>query len=148
PENREHSVASRNGWAAGSRLTFVARHGDIAEVHTARSLQQVPGSSGHVAKLGRSSGKNRLREDGIVALYSCVMRQIGIMDLRANLQSAIGLVFNLVEWQTIDVEQPRRRFDLQLHQVDQSRAACQKSHVRALLCCPCVPRKVNGFSSV
>jgi hypothetical protein len=27
-----------------------------------------------------------------------VIRQIGIADRRANLQSAIGLVFNLVEW--------------------------------------------------
>ena len=42
-ENGEHSVAARNRWAAGSRLTFVTGHGDIAEVHTARSLQQVPG---------------------------------------------------------------------------------------------------------
>src|SRR5215469_17374845 len=106
PENGEHSVAARNGWAAGSRLSFVAWHGAIAEVDAARSLQQVPGGGGHVAKLGRSSGENRLREDGIVALYSCVIRQIGIANRGANLQSAIRLFFNLVEWQTIDVEQP------------------------------------------
>src|SRR5215813_5001223 len=97
-ENGEHSVASRDGWAAASRLTFVAWHGDVAEVHTARSLQQIPGGGGHVAKLGRSSGKNRLREDGIVTLHSCVIRQIGIADSRANPKSPIGLVFNLVEW--------------------------------------------------
>ena len=59
--------------------------------------------------------------------------EIRIADGRADLQAAVGRRFDLVERQTVDVEQPRRRFDVQLHQVEQRRAAGDEPHVRALL---------------
>ncbi len=50
-------------------------------------------------------------------------------DLQTPLRSGLGLV----ERQAVDVEDPRGRFDVQLHQIQQSRPAGDESRVRALL---------------
>ena len=44
-----------------------------------------------------------------------------------------GVAFHFVERQTVDVEELRGRFDVQLHQIEQRRPAGDESHVRALL---------------
>ena len=75
----------------------------------------------------------RLRQHGIVALHRRMVGEIGIANGGADLQPAVGRGFDLVERQAVDVEHPRRRFDVQLHQIDQRRPAGDEPHVRALL---------------
>ena len=60
--------------------------------------------------------------------------EIGIANGGADLQPTVRSGFDRVERQTVDVNHPRRRFDVQLHQVDERRAAGDEPHVRALLC--------------
>ena len=59
--------------------------------------------------------------------------QIRVPDGGADLQSAIGRRLDRGEGQPADVDEPRRRFDVQLHQVEQGCSAGNKPHVRALL---------------
>src|SRR5207248_8844296 len=54
-QNGEATVYSGDGRATRSGLPFVARHGRVAEIHAAGSLQEVTGGGRHVAKLGRSA---------------------------------------------------------------------------------------------
>src|SRR6185295_20386432 len=46
----------------------------------------------------------------------------------------VWCVFDLIEWQTIDIQNACRRLNVKLHKVYQRRAATHESHVRALLC--------------
>jgi hypothetical protein len=59
--------------------------------------------------------------------------EICIANGGANLQPAVGCCFDLVERQPVDVDDPRWRFDVQLHQIQQRRAAGDEPHVGALL---------------
>ena len=59
--------------------------------------------------------------------------EVRVPDRRTDLQPAAGRRFDLVEAEAIDVDQLRGRFDVQLHQIDQRRAAGDESDVRALL---------------
>ena len=60
--------------------------------------------------------------------------EIRITNGGANLQAAVRRCFDFVERQTVDVDHPRRHFDVQLHQIDQRRAARNEPHIRTLLC--------------
>src|SRR4029077_13227335 len=66
-------------------------------------------------------------------LHTGVTREIRVANCRADLQSAIRHWFNLVEWQTIDVEPARGRLDVQLHEIYQRCSATHEPHLRALL---------------
>src|SRR6185437_9688795 len=44
-------------------------------------------------------------------------------------------VFDLIEWQAIDIEHTCRSLDVQLHKIYQRGAATHEPHVRALLRC-------------
>ena len=55
---------------------------------------------------------------------------------------------DLVEGQPIDVDQSRRGLNLELHQVDQRRAAGDESHICALLRRLCLPCHRDGCGSV
>ena len=129
----ERAVAAGDGRAAGSGLALVAGHRGVAEVHAPRSLEQVAGSRRHIAKLCRCAGEKGLRQHCIISLHRRMVGEIRISNGGANLQPAVRRCFDLVERQTVDVDQPHRRFDVQLHQIDQRRAAGDEPHVRALL---------------
>ena len=133
PRIGERAVAAGDGRAAGPGLALVAGHGGVAEVHAPRSLEQIAGRRRHVAKLGRCAGEKRLRQHGIIALHRRMVGEIGIANGGADLQPAVGRRFDLVERQAVDVEEPRGRLDVQLHQVEQRRPAGEEPHVRALL---------------
>src|SRR5437867_3672897 len=59
----------------------------------------------------------------------------GIADRGANSQSAISSCLNLVEGQTVDVEDLARGFDVQFHQVHKRGPASDESDFGALLRC-------------
>src|ERR1700761_378579 len=53
----------------------------------------------------------------------------------ANDQTATRRGLNPPEWKSIDVHQLIRSFDIELHEVYESRAASGEAHIRILLCC-------------
>jgi hypothetical protein len=59
-----------------------------------------------------------------------VISEIGIRHQRADAQSAVGGFFHRLERQMRDVDQPRRPFDLFLHQIYQMGAAGDKTRAR------------------
>ena len=94
---------------------------------------RLPAVVAMLRSLCRRAGQNRLRQHGIISLHRRVVGELGIANRRTNLQAAIRRRFDLIERQAVDVEHLRRRFDVQLHQVDQRRPAGEEPHVRALL---------------
>src|SRR5260370_27432256 len=63
----ERAVAAGDGRAARSGLALVAGHRGVAEVHAPRSLEQVAGRRGHIAKLCRCAGEKGLRQNWIIS---------------------------------------------------------------------------------
>ena len=63
-------------WASATGFALVARHGGVAEVDAAGSLQQVSADGGHVADLRRRALQDRLRQNRIILLYLGVVREI------------------------------------------------------------------------
>src|SRR5271155_1475259 len=61
------------------------------------------------------------------------MRQVRVANCSADAQTAIARLFNLVEWQAIDIHQARGSLNVQLHQIDERGAAAQETHIGALL---------------
>ena len=62
-----------------------------------------------------------------------MIRQGVVSYRRADLETAAGNGLDLVERQLIDVDDARRVFDIQFHQVDECRSAGDESDIRALL---------------
>src|SRR6059058_2520951 len=57
-QNGEATVDALDGGTTRAGLAFVTRHGCVAEIHAAGSLQQIASSSRHVSKLRRRSAQN------------------------------------------------------------------------------------------
>ena len=109
-QNGEHSIVPSNGGAARAGFALVARHGSIAEVHASGALKKISAGGRHVAQLRGRSGKERLRQHGIVADHGGVMRQRGIANQRADLQAAAGQLLNRTQRQLVDVDQTGAAF--------------------------------------
>ena len=114
-------AADRAAAAAGPPL--VARLVGVVEIRAARPLQQVAGGGRLVAQLARSAGDQRAGQHAVVAPHARVGRKIGVAHQRADPQPAVGSRLDLVQREVVDVDQVRRRLDLQLHQIEQVGAA-------------------------
>src|SRR5215208_1374963 len=132
-ENGERPVAAGDRRAPGPRLAFVAGHGGIAEIGAACPLQQVSRGRGHIAELRRSTREEGLRQGGVISLHGGMMGKIGVADSRSNLQPAVRRGFDPVEGQTVDINDLRRCFDVQFHQINQCRATGKKANLSSLL---------------
>ena len=86
-------------------------------------MQEVAAGRGHVAQLLRGAGEDRAGEQGIARLDLGVIGEVAIRDQCADAQPARRGFFDGAEWEPRDVDQPRRAFDILLHQVDQVGAA-------------------------
>ena len=62
-------------------------------------------------------------KQAIVAPHARIGGEIGVAHQRADAQPALGRRLDRVERQPVHVDEVRRRFDLQLHQVEQVGAA-------------------------
>ena len=112
-----------DGGAAAAGLAFVARLVGVVEIGAARALEQIAGGSRLVAQLAGRAGEQRARQQAIVAPHAHIGGEIGVAHQRADAQAAVGRRFDLVERQSVDVDQMRRRFDLELHQIEKIGAA-------------------------
>ena len=114
-------AAERGAAAAGHAL--VARQVGVVEVGAAGSLQQVAGRGCLVAQLPGGTRQERARENAIVAAHDGMGGQIGVAYPGADPQAAFRSGFDLVQRELVDIDEVRGRLDLQLHQVEEVRAA-------------------------
>jgi hypothetical protein len=105
--------------AAAARMALVARLVGVVEVGATRALQEIAGGGRPVAQLSRRAGEQGARQHRVVAPHATVGGEVGIAHERADAQTAVVRLLDPVEIQTIDVEQMRRRFDFELHEVEQ-----------------------------
>ncbi|MNL03317.1 hypothetical protein D3C87_1238500 [compost metagenome] len=111
------SRKTAKGRTSASRLPLVARLVGVIEIRTARALEEIARGGGLVSQLTRRPGDQGAGKQTIVATDSLVACQIGIADQSPYAQTAIRGGFDLVETNSVDVDEMRRVLDLQLHQV-------------------------------
>ena len=122
-EDGMHAVDAGNRGAAAAGLAFVAGRRGVVEIIAARPLQQIAAGRRHIAQLRRRAGEDRARQQRITLLDRRMPGEIGIRHQRADAQAAVPGFFHCLEWQSRDVDQPRRTFNILLHQVEQVGAA-------------------------
>ena len=86
-----------------------------------------------VPQLRGGAGENRLGKDGVVPADDGVMREGGVAHGGADFQAAIRQPLDAVERKAVDVHHALRRFDVELHQIDQRGAAGEEPDAGALL---------------
>jgi len=121
-EHGVHPIEAFERRATRSRHALVAGLGRVIEVGATHALQQVAAGRGLVAKLGRRAGENGLREQRITPAHAHVDGSRAVGDQRADAQAALGRLFDAIKRQPTNVDELRRRLDLQLHEVDEIRA--------------------------
>ena len=112
--------------AARAGRAFVARFGGVVEVESAGSLQEIATGGGYIAQLGGRATQQGSAQHCIVSAYPGVGCQISVAYCRANTQPALGCNFGSVQPEAIDVDEVYRRFDFQLHQVEQIGSPCNE----------------------
>ncbi len=122
-EDRVHAVEPVAGGAAAAGLALIARRRRVVEVVAARALQQIAAGRCHVAQLLRRAGEDRAGEHRIALRDQRVIGEVGVRHQRADAQAAVRGFLDGLERQARNVDQPRRAFDVLLHQVDQVGAA-------------------------
>ena len=108
-----------NGRATAAGLAFVAGHIGVVEIGATCALEQVARSRRLVAQLARGARDQRAREQGIVAAYTRIRREIGVAHQRADAQAAVRCRLDLVEGEAVHINQMGRRFNLELHEIEQ-----------------------------
>jgi hypothetical protein len=122
-EDCEHAVDAADRRAAAARLALVAWRARVVEIEAARSLQQVAAGRDHVAQLLRSSGEDCAGEQRIAGLDLRVPGEIAVRHQGADAQAAVFGLFDPIEREMGDVDQPRGPRDMLLDEVDDVRAA-------------------------
>ena len=118
-------VDSLDRIAAGPWLSLVARCVHIAEVRAAGALHDVAGRGSHVAELGRGTGEDRLREHRVSLADRGVPRELAVADIGADVH-APPVHVDRAERQPVDIDESLRSEHIDLHQIDQRRAARKK----------------------
>ncbi len=129
-EDCVHAVEPVDGGAAAAGLTFIAGRGDVVEIVAARALQEIAARRSHVAQLLRGAGEDSAREQRIALRHQEVIGEVGIGHERADAQAAVARLFDRLERQARDVDEPRRTLDLLLHEIDQVGAAGDEFRLR------------------
>ncbi len=124
-EHGEVAVGPADRRTPRSRAPLVARGpARIAVVGAAGPLQHVAAERGHVAQLGAGGELQRLRHRRIVAQHGGVVRRRRHPGEGPEAQArGTGLDRGKLGRQRIEVDDVRRRDHLELHQIDQRRAA-------------------------
>ena len=121
-----NAVEARERRAARARIALVAGFRDVIEVVTARSLQQVPRSRRFVPQLSARAGYNRARQYAVLPPHAAVRGQIRVRDQCPDPQTAVACILDAIEVESGKVDDVRRRFDLQFHEIEQVGAAGDK----------------------
>ena len=129
-EDRVHAVEPVAGGTAAAGLALIARRRRVVEIGATRALQKIAAGRGHVAQLLRGAGKDCARKQRIALRDQRVIGEIGVRHQRADAQAAVRGFLDALERQPRNVDQPRRPFDILLHQVDQVGAAGDEFRAR------------------
>src|SRR3954452_11538431 len=121
--HRVLSIEAPDSRATAARLTLIAGKVRIIEVGASRALEQIAGRCRFIAQLPRGTGNQAASEQTIVAPDSLIRGEIGIADQRTDSQAAFGRCLDPIKREVIDVYEVRRDFDLELHKIEQVRAA-------------------------
>jgi hypothetical protein len=125
------ATAMSLGWVAmQASLPPVAGLVGVVEIGAARALEQIAGRGGAVAQLHGGAGQQRARQHRVILPHALVRGQVGVAHQRADAQAALRRGLDLVQRQAVHVDQMLRRFDLQLHQVQQIGAAGDEAAAR------------------
>ncbi len=108
--------------AARARVALVARLRHIVEVIAARPLKQIAARGGLVSQLRAGPCQQRPAEDPVALPHALVRRQIAVPHHRADPQAPFRGILDLVQRETVDIDEMVRRLDLQLHQIEQIRS--------------------------
>ena len=122
-EDGVHAVEPVARGAAAAGLALIAGRRRVVEVIAARALQKIAAGRCHVAQLLRCAGEDRAGEQRIALCDQRVIGEVGVRHQRADAQAAVRGFLDGLERQPRNVDQPRRPFDILLHQVDQVGAA-------------------------
>ena len=90
--------------AAGAGIAFVAGFCHVIKIIAAGSLQQIAAGRGLVAQLGAGARQQCAAEDAVALPYLWVGGKVAVSNQRADTQAAVGCFFDLVEWQSADVD--------------------------------------------
>ena len=77
-ENGQTPVGSGDRGATRPRLTFVAWHRGVAEIHTPGPLEEIASGRRHVSKLNRRATENCFGKNGVVLTDERVVREIRV----------------------------------------------------------------------
>src|SRR3546814_8194306 len=91
----------------------------IVKIGTARALQQVSGGGRLVAKLTRCPGDEGARQQAVIAPDARVGSKVGVAHRCADAEPAVSGGFDPVERQAANVDEVRRCFYLELHEVEE-----------------------------
>ena len=135
-KDRETAIEAIDRRATRARLALVARHRGVAEIDATRPLQQVAAGRGHIANLRRVRRLESLRKERGNSCAREVMGQVRIAHRRTNRQPAVRQSPRSCR-AAAGSYRPNRCgvLDIQLHQIDQRRAARDEADIRALLRC-------------
>ena len=130
-EHRMQTVLAPSRVAAGAWPAAVAGACHVMEIGAARLLHQIAADRRRIAKLRRGARQQRLRDGGVGSREALVVGEIGISDHRADAHAAVVEPFDAVETgQAPDVDKAGGARHPDLHQIDEIRAAGEKSRAR------------------
>src|SRR5262245_51244602 len=118
-------VAVRGGTARPWR-TFIARLTDVTEIRAARPLHEISANSRHIAKLSGSAREQRVGKERVSLANQRMMSDGAVPCQRTDSHSACRGFSYLLEGKAVHVDQLRRSFHVQLHEIDQAGAAGDK----------------------
>src|SRR5690349_19908770 len=134
-EDRLRAIDAGDRRASGAGFALVAGRRRIAKVRATRPLQHVPADGCHVAQLARCSEEQRLTHDRISLAQARVPRHVAHASERAESEAAArqlgdGGERRIASAEVVDVDEVRRSFDIELHEIDEIRPTGNESRRR------------------
>src|SRR5699024_4143016 len=107
------------GRAAGSRLTLVARRGDVLEVGAPGALEEVAAGGGEVAQRAGGPGAQGAGEGRVARTDRTVRGEVAAAGGPPDAQATVGQLLDLGEGEVADIDEQVGRLDAEAHVVDE-----------------------------
>ena len=122
-DHPERAAEPADRRTAGTGPAFIAGLVGVIEIGAAGTLEQVAAGRRLVAQLPRGTRDDGPGKHTVVLANPSVCRQRRIADKCADTQAALPCLLDPVQPKILNIDEVRRRLDLQLHQVEQIGAA-------------------------
>ena len=124
------AVEAADSLTAAARLTLVARRCGVIEIITAGTLEQIAAGRRCIAQLRRGAGEDGARQKRKVLFDARIVGDSRIAGQCADPQAAVGQFDDLLQRQTIDIDNGLRLSDVIFDQVDEIGSAGQQLCLR------------------